>query len=128
MAEFSVTAADAMIRVWRLARLANVGSGLDFPSINILHPKHGVVGGDSHPAQALTDAERVQKIVTTMPPHIRAAFEAYHLGIIREQSARSWPHKARALTLGIPATTYFRRVESGRIIVCHGLDGPDQND
>lgn len=124
----SETAADAMIRVWKLARLSKDDGGLYYPSINILHPKHGIGGSGDLPTQGLTDAERIQSVVNRMADEIRAAFEAYHLGLIRGQSARGWPHKARALTLGVPASTYFRRVNHGRFFIVQWLDCADQTD
>jgi hypothetical protein len=62
----------------------------------------------------ITDADVVQLIVQEMPEELRAAFEGYHIGLIRGDNCRGLPHKARALILGIPKTTYFNRVQAGR--------------
>jgi hypothetical protein len=68
------------------------------------------------------DAVRVQAIVDRMPDEMRAAFEAYHLGIVRGDSCRDKPHKYRANLLAISESTYYRRKDAGREFVGRYLD------
>ena len=72
-------------------------------------------------SQLEKDADVVQHIVDRMPDEMRSAFEAYHLAIIRGERCRDWPHKARARTLGIPPTTYFRRKDAGKAYIAARL-------
>jgi len=119
----SPSVVNAMIRVWRIARLSADANSLAFPSISVLGrvvelgpdavaAARGAYRGE--PAvQRFTDCERVQGIVERMPPEMKDSFEAYHLGIIRGDSCRGSPHKARALTLGMSYSTYKVRVGAG---------------
>ena len=124
MDDISPTVVDAMIRVWKIARLSADTGSLAFPSNSVLGKvveigpdavagARGAKRGAEPPADGLTDAERVQSIVENMPPEMRSAFEAYHLGIIREESCWGTPHKVRALILGISHSTYKVRVSAG---------------
>ena len=117
MPEFRMISAsdcDARIRSWKLARLATDAWGLSYPSTNVLHPTHGIgYASGMPPAQGVTDAEQVQRIVDKMPGEMRACFEAHHLGIVRNESIRDWSDKARWLTLGLNRRTYYRRVSAG---------------
>ena len=124
----SATVVDAMIRVWKISRLSADTGAFSMPSISILG-KVVELGPDAvaasrtknrglePPAQGITDAERVQSIVESMPPEMRTAFEAYHIGIIREESCKGVPHKARALILGISHSAYKVRVKAGWIFL-----------
>lgn len=112
---------DAMIRVWRIARLSTDSECLSYPSISILGrcvEQGGTDGfyqgyrGSVPTSQGITDAERVQSIVDRMPDEMREVFEAYHLGIIRSQKWQK-PHRERAIKLGIPWTTYRYRRDAG---------------
>ena len=119
----SPSVVNAMIRVWRIARLSADVNSLAFPSISVLGrvvelgpdavaASRGAYRGEPA-AQGMTDCERVQVIVERMPGEMKATFEAYHLGIIRGDSCRGTPHKARALILGVSHTTYKGRVGAG---------------
>jgi len=117
----SDTVVNELIRTWRRARLSSDSGALGFPSISILG-KVAEMGGvnirggkGSRPVEAaaecLTDADRVQSVVTNMPESESSAFQAYHLGIVRGDSCRGRPHKYRALILGISQKTYKKRVD-----------------
>ncbi len=114
------TVVNHMIRVWRIARLSRELAALGYPSTNLIARcvemggTDGIFSGSfrskTPPGPAgITDAERVQSIVNRMPRELRVVFEAYHLGLIRGDSCRKTPHKARALILGISPSTYFKR-------------------
>lgn len=114
--QVSPSVVDAMIRSWKLARLAKDAGKLGYPRINILHPEHGVGEEDDTPDD--TDAEIVQRIVEGMPGEIRRVFEAAHLAIINGDSCRGKPHKWRALALGIQQEgIYWARERAGWAIV-----------
>lgn len=113
----SDSALDTVIRLWKLARLGKDVAALMYPTRNILHPEWGVGEQNCILAQAVEDAERVQAIVNDMDYEMRSAFEAYHLGIVRGDQCRNYPHHARALILAISKRTYFRRVELAREFV-----------
>lgn len=117
----SDTVVNELIRSWKRARLSTDSESLGFPRINII-AKAVEMGGTvisggkgARPVEAaadcLTDAERVQIVVDHMEESDRAAFEAYHLGIIRGDSCRGKPHNYRALILGISKKTYKKRVD-----------------
>lgn len=118
----SASVVDAMIRTWKLARIARGGEALAFPSTNILHPTHGTGGWGGEPAQGLLDAERVQSIVEQMGHDIRQAFETYHLGVSRGDYKRDTKDRQRWIALDISKSTYHRRVQRGWVCVQEGLD------
>lgn len=118
MIMLSDLALDAFIRSWRRARLARDVGHLGYPTVNILHPKHGV-GDDDEPED--DDAEVVQRYVESMPTEIRVVFEARYLGIIRGDFCRNKPHQWRCLVLGLDKSTYWSRVDSGRNMLKKGL-------
>ncbi len=110
----SETATNDMIRAWKRARLSRDCSQLDYPKINILHPKHGI--GEDEVIED-SDAEFVQGIVDRMPGEIRSSFEAFHLGVINGEFCRRRSHKWRCWVLGIDKKQYkSRRLAGHRII------------
>jgi len=111
----------AMLRTWRRVRTDVDSGGLNYPTVNILHPRAGL-GAPFEPLQRLADAERVQAIVNDMPANIRRAFEAYYLGLVGGERCRDSRQKARAVLLRISEGTYFRRVAAGRLIVREQLE------
>ena len=119
----SPTVVDAMIRVWKIARMNSGAQALAYPSTSLiarcveLGGTDGVLchayRGNTPAAQGITDAERVQVIVEKMPGEMRSVFEAYHIGLIDEKVCHGQRHKIRAVALDIPTTTYWYRVKSG---------------
>jgi hypothetical protein len=116
---------DDYIRVWRFARTYMPVRMSAWSSISLLWRlmRFGVDGVAAirgfRPSthmdynQIEKDAELVQGIVDKMPAEIKTSFEAYHIAVIRDELCRDMPHKARANILGIPASTYFTRVQAG---------------
>lgn len=119
----SPTVVDAMIRVWKIARLNSGAQALAYPSTSLiarcveLGGTDGVMchsyRGNIPASQGLTDAERVQSIVDKMPDELRNCFEAYHLALIGEKSYQRVPHRIRAGALKITRNVYNLRVKSG---------------
>ena len=126
----SLSEADDWILVWRTARLAS-GHALGWSSesiwsrlaemrILIRMPKTGTA---NLPPDTDSDirAAAVQSIVETMPSTIRGPFEAYNIGVIRGDSCRHIPHKARALILGLDRSVYYKRIDMARAHVAEKL-------
>jgi len=110
----SDTTVNELIRKWRTARLSRDQDLLDYPSINILHPEHGIgQGEDEHDP----DVDTFQRLVDRLPPDIKAVFEAFHLRIIGGFYCRMMPHKQRARLLGIDHDLYRIRERSARDIL-----------
>ena len=124
------TTADAMIRSWKIARLSS-DSALGYPRVNIL-ARCALYGGGVGlpvyrasflPSERQQDADLVQRIVFRMPDEPKAAFEAYHLGLIDGTKARELSHKDRAIKLGIACRkTYYNRVNQARDFIISSLD------
>ena len=104
-----------MIVSWRRARLSVGGENLGFPSMNILAKAGAARSGRPPPLPdgELTDAEIIQKLVERMGEELRRPFEARHLALIGNRRVNGKNHKQRAHILGIPARTYWYRVDSG---------------
>jgi hypothetical protein len=122
---------DHWIGKWRLARLSRdlghdaggfLGRLVELGPVAMLS---GLFGSNIlslfFVSQLEKDAVVVQDIVDQMPEEMRSAFVAYHLAVIRDERCRDLPHKVRARILGIPPTTYFRRVEFGREYIAQRL-------
>ena len=107
----SETTYNELLRKWRYARLNRDQGLLDYPSINILHPEHGV--GGEEPDDDI-DIDTFQGCVDRLPKEIKSVFEAFHLGIIRGEYCRHMPHKVRWLILGIDGKTYKSRQLTAR--------------
>lgn len=122
-ASVSESVVDTYIAIWRTARLAR-GESKGWPSCSILGrvvemgpnaASARIRGGRIPPDyQDDRDAIFVQALVDQMFPEIRASFESFHVGVIRGDSCRHLPQKARALILGIDRSTYYERVEFGK--------------
>lgn len=121
MAGVSDTVVHDLIHSWKRARLSS-GIVLGFPKSTLLGRivEFGlaIVAGSrgKRPVSqemGVTDADNVQKVVEKMPYELKSVFEAYHLGIIRDEVCRREPHNARAMMLGISYKTYKRRRDAG---------------
>jgi hypothetical protein len=117
------------LKSWKAARLSRDLRALGYPRQNVLArvmemgPLASVRGRTGlPPIEDVGDADLVQSIVEKMPRDMRSTFEAYHLGIIRQESCRDIPHKARALILGITEGMYYRRVRSGTVFLSESLE------
>lgn len=126
----SQTAADDMIRSWKIARLSS-DSALGYPKVNILAKCALYGGGVGVPvysesidaSQLQDDADTIQTIVFLMPKERKQAFEAFHLGIIHQERHRELSHKERAIRLGIKnRKTYYNRVDQARDFIIERLD------
>lgn len=114
---------NTYIAIWRRARLST-GSAGGWPPNSILGRivEMGPYAASTRGRgihippnnQRDEDAEFIQRLVEEMLDGVRTSFEAFHVGVIRGESCRGLPHKARALTLGIDRSTYYDRVEAGR--------------
>jgi DNA-directed RNA polymerase specialized sigma24 family protein len=100
-----------LLRKWRRARLNRGQNVLGYPKTNILHPEHGI--GDEDPPND-PDVEVFQRMVERLTPELRAAFEAFHLGILHGTYCRSAPHRMRAFILGVDKKTYRTREKVAR--------------
>ena len=110
----SETAFRELLRKWRHARLNHDQGELDYPSINILHPEHGISGEVS---EHDPDVELFQRVVEYLSPELRAVFEAYHLAIIRGCSCKGTPHKLRSAMLRMDPQAYRMREQSAAEII-----------
>lgn len=122
-AVLSPTTVNSMIRSWKKTRLSRGADSLGWPPTSIIgkvvelgpDAVAGSRGMRPRPVDdaSITDAERVQHLVTQMPNDVRAVFEAYHLAQIGSKRFPGEPHKRRAHRLGMAYSTYKYRVNSG---------------
>lgn len=98
-----------MIDRWKRARLAGGEHVQGYGTTNILHPEHGVGAPLPAPELGSTDFQKVQTVVDSMHPGMRAVFEAWELGLIRGDNARRYSQRARCLILGLSWSTYKDR-------------------
>lgn len=121
-AKASESVVNSLIDAWKRARLSRDAGSLGYPQINILHPEYGIAGdGDIE-----TDDEAVkfvQGVVEGVTPPYRAAFEAFHLGIIRGTYCQRRPHKWRWLVLGLEKRDYFDRCNYVRGKIAESYEG-----
>lgn len=107
-----------MLRKWRQARLNRGQGALGYPTTNILHPQHGICDDGE---QGDPDVELFQRVVDRLTPELRAAFEAFHLGILHGSYCRQAPHRMRAFVLGVDKKTYRTRERVARDKIRHDL-------
>lgn len=107
----SESSVNDLIRTWRRARLTCDESELGYPTTSVLHPKHGI---SEPPPMDTADVDLVQRVVESLPGPVRAVFEAFHLGIIRDQHCRKMPHRWRWLVLGLDQQRYYARERLAR--------------
>ena len=137
----SASVVDDYITTWRRARLASEWHALGWPpesllgrivdlGLQVLASLRATIRMTTTPQLMMPveiDAIYVQSIIEKMPKEMRAAFEAYHLGIVRGDNCRDKPHKYRATLLAIAEKTYYRRRDAGREFIWQYLDADSKN-
>jgi len=131
LTEVSATTIDDLIRSWKRAILRSDAHALGYPPVNTIKKAmdYGEGRGPSRSdfvpymreLDEETDVAYMNLILGYMHWRVDAGitadyyspFIAYHLGVIRNESCRHLPHKARALILGLKPTTYHERVRRG---------------
>ena len=104
----------ALLRKWKHARLTRDEGTLGYPTINILHPEHGVAEGE---LEYDRDVDVFQSCVDRLLPELRAVFEAFHLGVVHGVYCRQIPHRVRCHRLRIGEPLYKTRERSASEII-----------